>query len=45
MRGVLEPFSNPSIKASRLGNATDPDTDFEVILKMTVEVEYSYFQW
>jgi len=39
MRCVLEPFTNPSIKASRLGIALYPDTDSDVRQKTTVEVE------
>jgi len=38
-RRFLEPFPNRSIKASRLGIALYPDTDFDVRRKATVEVE------
>jgi hypothetical protein len=36
---VLEPFPNPSIKASRLGIAQYPDTDFDVRRKTKIGVE------
>jgi hypothetical protein len=38
-RCVLEPFPYPPFKASRLGIALYPDTDFDVRRKTTVEVE------